>query len=332
MRVPHFAMRPLVAVTLVSLALGGCSSSESSAPSEFNPEGATADLAATQGAFQSPSVEAYAAVSGDISLVMNGAAAVSASAQLVTKAGANPERYVRALAGILPRASGGISAAVAAIPSGALGKTYVWDEVNGVYVASDLTGAPSNGVRFVLYAVNPVTLRPVEPVIEVGYVDLIDQSGTTTGSFRAIVVSGGVTYLDYTVSASGTENSGTVTISGFVTDGETTATFNLENVITNGASGLVITLDYDIDVPSRDLELDYTATLSGFLTETFAVDVNFIMKGSNGWVVLEGSYGNTGGTFTVTVNGDLFATITLAAGGELTVTGADGQPLSEVEE
>ena len=57
-------------------------------------------------------------------------------------------------------------------------------------MASGLTGAPANGVRFVLYAVDPVMLRPVEPVVEVGYADIIDQSTASTTDIRVKVVAG----------------------------------------------------------------------------------------------------------------------------------------------
>ncbi len=62
---------------------------------------------------------------------------------------------------------------------------------------TDRTGAPANGVRFLIYAVNPITFVPVEPLQEVGYVQLTDLSGSSTQAARVIVVSGETTYLDY---------------------------------------------------------------------------------------------------------------------------------------
>ena len=47
---------------------------------------------------------------------------------------------------------------------------------------TDRTGAPANGVRFLLYAVDPVTFQPVEPLVEAGYVDITDLSGGNTQS------------------------------------------------------------------------------------------------------------------------------------------------------
>ena len=92
---------------------------------------------------------------------------------------------------------GSFSASTAAISAEVAGKTF---EYNGTgYVPTDRTGAPSNGVRFIIYAVNPVTMQPVTPLQEVGYVQLTDLSGTTTQAARVVVVSDNITYLDYTV-------------------------------------------------------------------------------------------------------------------------------------
>jgi hypothetical protein len=44
-----------------------------------------------------------------------------------------------------------------------------------------------------------------------------------------------------------------------------------------------------------------------------------------------GTYGASGGSFSVKVNGDLFATVTLTDSGQ-TVTGAGGEPLTAEEE
>ena len=83
------------------------------------------------------------------------------------------------------------------------GKTFVWDESTDTYVVSDLSGAPSNGVRFLLYAVDPVTLPPGRA----GRGDRLrrrdrpEQLGAAS-NVRIKVVEANVTYLDYQVVAS----------------------------------------------------------------------------------------------------------------------------------
>ena len=101
------------------------------------------------------------------------------------------------------------------IPEEYAGVTFVYDVETDGYVGSELTGAPANGVRFILYAVNPVTGTPVEPLVEVGYADFTVTETASSGTVHVIVVSGGVTYRDYAVTAAGGVSSLTVTIDGY---------------------------------------------------------------------------------------------------------------------
>jgi hypothetical protein len=296
-------------------ALGGCS--HDNGPSEFNPSGATADLNAAETAFEAPAVTSYGALGSDISLALGGSAAVVSSPALALSGTSGRERYARSV--------------TPAVPSTPLGKTYVWDTTNSVYVQSDIPGAPSNGVRFLLYAVNPVTFRPVEPLDEVGYVDIIDESGSTTIAVRAVVVSDGTTYLDYSVHAGGTSSAGSVTVAGYASDGNTRANFNLENTVTQTSNGITLVLDYGLDVPTRNLELDWTATLTETADQS-QVAVDLTINGENGRIRLQGTGDASGTSFTVQVNGELFATIALASGSDPVITGAQGQALTAEED
>ena len=327
MRVTHYARRSLAAAGL-ALALAGCSS-DGSAPSAFNPQGTAADMAAAQDAFASDPTASFAAVGGDISVVLNGSPLVASSAALaLSRPSKASERYARQIAALVPAGGSGIQASVVAIPSAVAGKTFVWDESTDTYVASDLSGAPSNGVRFLLYAVDPVLYRPVEPVVETGYVDVIDQSTATVVNVRVKVVENDVTYLDYSVVASATTSGGVVTIDGFAFNGVTRANFTLRNSVTDNGGGVVLSLDYELDVPSRNLSIDWTATLAD-ISETVTLDLT--VSGPNGNVRLVGTSGADGGTFTVKVNGDTFATITVTPS-SLVITGATGDPLTPDEE
>ena len=186
-------------------------------------------------------------------------------------------------------------------------------------------------MRFLLYAVDPVTLRPVEPVVEVGYVDIVDQSTATAVDFRVKVVEGSVVYLDYRVSATAGTSSGIITISGFASNGTTQANFSLRNTLTQNTSGVMLLLDYNLTVPSRGLSLDWTATFADISATEVAVTLDLAISGPNGDVRIVGTYGASSGTFTVKVNGDTFATVALE-GSTPVITGAGGQPLTPEEE
>jgi hypothetical protein len=329
MRVTHYARRSLAAAAL-SLALAACG--KDNGPSTFDPQGTSTDMAVAQDAFGSQQAASFAAIGPDISAALSGSPVVASSAALVLRSpSAASAVYARKVASLLPRGGTGIQATVAAISSSVLGTTFVWDEINDVYVASSLTGAPANGVRFVLYAVDPVMLRPVEPVVEVGYADVIDQSTASTTDIRVKVAEANVVYLDYDVTVTGTASGGVVTISGFASNGSSRADFNLKSTVSDTAGGLVVSLDYDINVPSRGVSLNWTATLANISDTDVAVTLDLSIAGPNGNVRLVGTFGASGGTFTVKVNGDPFATVTLT-GSQPVITGAHGDPLTPDEE
>jgi hypothetical protein len=180
--------------------------------------------------------------------------------------------------------------------------------------------------------VNPATGKPAEPLNELGYADVIDASSGSSISWRVTVVSGAVTYLDYAITGTPTSQGGIVTISGFATDGSRRANFTLKNTIVETSSALKLTLDYKLDVPSRNLAFDYVTVLNLPQSGPNTLTLDLTMAGPNGTVNLSGTGDAAGGTYTVKVNGDLFATITADGSGTPTVTGASGAALTPAEE
>jgi hypothetical protein len=333
MHVLQFAKRSILTLAAAAVALSGCGS-ESAPTVPFNPSGANADLEAVNTTFASPAFSDFSALSVLFDAALGGAPLVSASAAALDVRGGGTVRGIQAaaarsaerIARIMPRPAGGsFSSSSVAIPPEFLGKTFVYSA--GSYEVSALTGAPTNGVRFLLYAIDPVTLLPTDPLDQTGYVDLIDLSSGTTSAARVIVVSGTTTYLDYRVSATSTATSGRVTVLGFITDGSTDATFNLRATLTADAG---LTLSYSLDVPQRDLSIDLTMSINS-TTDISTINLTLDMRGQNGWVRLTGQLTADGGTINVAVNGTPFATITSTAGAEPVISGADGQPLAQDE-
>ena len=331
MHVLQFAKRSLFTLTAAALALSGCGS-ESTPTVPFNPAGATADLEAVSTTFASPTFSSFSAMSYMFDAAIGGSPLISASVAALDTRGATSTQAAAAraaerIARIVPRpTSGDVSTSGAYIAAEYLGKTFVYS--GGGYVMSADPGAPANGVRFILYAIDPVTLLPVEPLDPTGYVALIDMSSGDTQAARVIVVSGTTTYLDYRVSATATLTSGRVTVLGLITDGVTEATFNLRSTLTYDGG---LTLTYSIDVPQRDLSIDLTASASGTTPDASTINLTLDMRGQNGWVRLTGQFTASGGTLNVSINGTAFAIITMTSGAEPVITGAQGQPLSPEE-
>ena len=149
----------------------------------FDPSGTSADLEAVNTAFASPAFTEFAALSLMFDAALGGAPLVSSSAAALDLRGAGTAETLQAaaarsaerIARMAPlRRRQSLSASSAAIPAEFVGKTFVW---NGTaYEVSTLIGAPAGGVRFLLYAIDPVTRIPTTPLTETGYVDLVDMS------------------------------------------------------------------------------------------------------------------------------------------------------------
>lgn len=331
MRVLQCTKRSVTLLVAACVALNACGDSGPEVP--FNPTGTSEDIEAVNSAFASPAFASFSTFSMHFDAALGAAPLVSASAQLVnfrraTSAGelrAAAVRSAQRVVALTPAStSSSFSAAIAAIPAEVAGKTYEYS--GGSYVPTDRTGAPANGVRFLIYAVNPVTFEPVEPLQEVGYVQLTDESGSSTQAARVVVVSGETTYLDYTVASSATMSGGQITVAGYVTDGTIRANINLRSTVTQSAG---LTLLYTLDVPQRDVSINLTIGMTGFDQESATINIDLGMSGPNGSVSMSGQLTQTGGTLTVRVNGDQFATIASTGGSEPTITGADGQPLTD---
>lgn len=331
MHVLHLAKRSFLTVTAACLVLAGCGDSGPDVP--FNPAGTTGDIEALNSSFESSTFASFSTFSLMFDAALAPAApVVSASAAALDIRGATKEgiraaavRSAKRLASVLTAGSkSGLNASIAMVPAEVAGKTFVYS--GGAYVVSDLTGAPANGVRFLLYAVDPVTFAPVEPLVETGYVDLIDLSSGTTSAARVRVFSGTTEYLNYTVSVSNTSSGGRINVIGYVTDGTHQANISLRAALTF-AGGL--TLTYGVDVPTRDFSIDLTLTMNGTAPESATIGVNLDVRGGNGWIQMTGQFDQTGGTLNVSVSGHHFATITQVGGGAPTITRADGQPLTD---
>lgn len=207
-------------------------------------------------------------------------------------------------------------------PADLLGKTLTYNVALGRYEISAQTGAPSNGVRFILYEVDLVQRAIKQPLAPVGHLDLTDESTPAAAILRLVVVINNATLLDYQASASFTTSSIGFSAEGVVSDGETSVEFELTQRI---SAGPTITVNYLLAVPENDvsLSLDATATGSG-LTVTLT-----IQDGGNTTAVqvTETAQGVTG---TVTHNGRVVITISGTSEDPI-FTDVNGNPLTQAQ-
>lgn len=191
-------------------------------------------------------------------------------------------------------------AAVSIFPSNVLGKTFVYNVELGRYeIDESQTGAPANGVRFIYYAINPVTRRPVVPLNALGYLELTDQSSAASArlGIKAVNTTGAtaLTLIDYFIDASYVETttSAKVTLAaeGKISDGTKQLDFDLSHVFssTSGSEVIDIEVNYELSVPGEGVTLRFEA--DGELTpddeeEGVALDILMtVTAGSNTAVV-----------------------------------------------
>ena len=317
----------------LTVALAACSDGTGLNDQPFDPEESAADLQVIQGALGSSMFESLAVGSVNFNLVPDTGSSASALIQAGWAAATTNSHWEAEAVARSFAAAGPASAPL--LPDEFLGRTY--DRAGGDYRHNvDRTDAPADGVRFILYEVDPITGDPGDT--EVGYVDIIDESTATAYVARVVVVTGGVEHINYTVSAViGTQSVG-FTVSGFISDGTDQVDVDLSMTFVDAAPVSTATVQHVIAVPTRGFEVDATAVFE-FNSETLLgsldVDATF-MQGAHTVTVSaliefgEGDNPSESGTVDISVDGQLFAVVTVN-GDTVTVQNAAGGQLSAVE-
>jgi len=234
----------------------------------------------------------------------------------------------------LPRPMVGRPSGAAIFPDSVLGKTFVWDTAAHRYAASSETGAPANGVRFVLYVLDPLSFMPAVPLTVDGEVDFTDQS-TTSASVLGVTVLGPpgpapVTYAAYTISVPSGSTT-TMSLAGFLSDG--TTRLDLTATLNAGANSL--TTQTTVDVAALAVHITETASVSGTASVVIATDLSVTSGGqtvrANGSVTIDTATAALSGSDSVTVDGRAFATITVQNTG-LGYVGAPGVTLTAADQ
>lgn len=229
------------------------------------------------------------------------------------------------------RASG--SSTPERIPVGALGKTFRWNELAnppGYEIDPDATGAPANGVRFILYGVDPIFEQPISPLTEIGYLDIIDTSSFPTINISMTAhVNGRGDLLGVDVSGSSGQTSFTLATDGFVSNGQQQLTFGID---VSGTSQSV-DFSFDFSFATFSARLVFEGEIVNDELGSGSLVVTLTDTSNNGTAVFSlsvDSQGLIGENSGVTLNGDLVAIITGNMNDPL-ITNAQGDPLTPAE-
>jgi hypothetical protein len=304
----------LVGATLVAVA-GACS--DATGPENFDAPALQQKADQITAAFtNNAALLALAAVTSGTAPF----AAAQAAVDLVPRAPVDRATTTR-LQGIAQSLlSFGSASPLALFPVDLLGKTFVYNPDSAKYVLDpQAVGAPADGVRLILYAVDPVLHQPLIPLQSVGTLDLIDVSNASQDAVEIVATVGSVTYIDYTASASVGTTSATLGAVGYVSNGTDRLDFNLSLAVTQTS----ITVDYLLEAGGNSLRL---VDVLSQTTET----VTLTIKDGTDTVVLSVTGTTSGWTGDIRINGAVAITI----GGtpdNPTFTKWDGTQLSSAE-
>lgn len=320
-----------LAVLSALLVVAACGKDGPNYPDVFDPAAMQEQLNTANAAMASPATESFASIGYLIEFALDDGSGeplmLETPAQLLTE---GPLGLRGSVARRL-RSSG--TSIANAIPAAALGKTFTYDPALDEYTASEETGAPANGVRFVLYAVDPIEGGIVEPLVEVGHVDLTRTATSSTASARVRVYAGTAnptTVLDYTARVGGSVASPRVEVEGFAENSEDRLEFSLATAFSLADES--ININWVARVPTQGLVTRLNQRFSGDVNPAFTIDAAVVSP--SGRIDIDGTINEaTGGTLGVKVNGETFATMALTSGeGEPTLVNADGDPLTEDEQ
>jgi hypothetical protein len=211
------------------------------------------------------------------------------------------------------------------------GTTFVYDTLSGGYVPRfSRPGAPDDGVRFILYAVDPLTGWPVASA-EIGHADLFDL-GTADGpevALRFIVVSGADIFLDYSVTALVDPTGGSLSVEGLAGVSEERLAFGVEAQSASADASAATNVQFSVEMPEKSFGVRADlATIDEDEGQSGSVDIRVSHRGDTIRVRLDAGAGSAEAEFRV--NGELFATSTGGPGGPV-IRGADGRRLSSGE-
>jgi hypothetical protein len=235
----------------------------------------------------------------------------------------SPNRWAQRRAEMLQRAAGEFSPESPAVifPVDVLGKTFTYNTTTQTYQLSSETGAPSNGVRFRLYAVNTTTQQVNVPLQDIGYLELTDKSTPAAVSLGIKAVVNNVTLLDYTASATIATTGVSFSALGFVSDGTTRVDFDLKQSFSQTAG---ISIDYTVEVPESNVGVRLQASLNLQLVGSITLTINH--GGNNTVIDVTGSLdGAISGT--IEHNGDVVVNISGTSANPV-FTDATGTPLT----
>jgi len=244
-------LKRIVPVAAAVAALGASACSESTAPGSVD---ATATATAVNGLNSSLSETAVLQSLAALGNVGKFASPIARAVLVTLPVRGRPWAAAAAtrelMRGMAARAPGAVQLL---FPIDVQGKTFQWDADSSKYRITDptLAGAPSSGVRFILYQVDTATGNPSLPLTTTGYLDLTDASTTQANVLQVLLKVGSQTAASYAISEVPSTKTLSLSAAGYVT-----------NVVSGGAQ-VNFTLQHVLSLSDSSLATNYQANSNG---------------------------------------------------------------------
>ncbi|MFN8573250.1 MAG: hypothetical protein U0132_14455 [Gemmatimonadaceae bacterium] len=318
-------IRILMRVVLTSgaVALAACSNpTDATQAARFNTTQVEAGVATVNRVAETPVLTSVLAMSQFV-----GAAARPRTSDELVGAGGSLQDAVARLATTV------LTSGTAMLPlmhHDVLGKTFVYDEATARYqVDPSRTGAPANGVRFILYETDankrPIVARPI------GYADLTDEQRASPSAIglKFVVVTDGVTRLTYLLNVTGSLSDPVFDVSGYLSDGTDRVDFTITANPRFFGNSAPATVDATLRVPGTSFSVTAHAVgIPGAPRGDGTIALTITSATDRIQVASTVAAGVLDATFTV--NGAVFATATGNPEAPV-IRGKDGQELTADE-
>jgi hypothetical protein len=335
----------LVVATAVAFTAASCSDDEPTA-NLSDPAGVAADLDKVDSVFDTEVFESFERTANLMQAgpFATAGALVAATAPRASSVQQQPSVRAALAAKALARLAPQFNVAApqdSFLPDAVLG-TYEWNVATDQYEKTARAGAPANTVRIILYAIDPLTDQPIEPLDEVGYVDLTDNQFVGTGYSLGLTVrdsAGTTTYVDYDITLTGNASGFGANATGYVANGTgRQLDFSVQFLATGNDSVGTVSVDatFDVNAPSIGVEVHDAVS---FDSNSITINRDFrIARGAEsirvtGTLTITETSPNTFSltvSITIRVNGGVWVTIQGTDAG-ITVQQADGTQLTQAE-
>ena len=320
--------RKAIALGLLALTVA-CGDSTGPASAKLDTNSTLADYQALRQMFASEGFAGVQALGGRSSLA--GSPAIVAMRALPGLAdGSTSRQYALDLFRAATAARGEGTFAKTVISNRHLGKTLVYDAALNTWVIDAArTGAPTTGVRFIVYE-QAATGKPI-PSKEIGRADLIDE-GVASGNviaLRLLVVTHNATTLDYRTKVDITTTGGSIDVTGFAAEGEKRFDFTIG--LKGRGTGANTVLDADFDFAVKPRNFSVTGSVRG-VQDSKPGEGTVTLTAKHQENTLKVAVTGTNGTLdgTITWNSKTFVTITGPVASPV-IKGATGEPITPAE-